>query len=106
MLRKAKLLFDCNVYLQSVVPIPGKPPGVADSVYNFNNAAVKACKSEKCYYLDVFNEFLDCVSFEKYFRVYPNNTSIDIHPNRLGMSILARAYISVVRDKFDPFYRY
>ena len=104
LLRKAKLLFNCQVHFQSVVPIPSQPKHVADGVYTFNSLAVKACKSERCFYLDVFNKFLYCSSFAQFFNVKREGVC-DIHPNRRGQGIIARAFIGVVRDHFDPLSR-
>ena len=100
LLRKAKLLFECQVYFQSVIPIPSKQSSTAKSVYEFNDLVIRACKSERCYFIDVFNEFLYCRSFDKFFDV--KRGVCDIHPNRTGLSILARAFIKIVRNHFDP----
>ena len=105
MLRKAKLMFNCKVYLQSVIPIPDQPPGVANEVYMFNKIALKACISEECKYINVFDVFLKCNHFKKFFRV-KRDGYLDIHPNREGQIIIARAYISIVRDRFDPQYHF
>ena len=90
MLRKAKLLFDCRIHLQSMIPIPSQPMYIADAVYAFNEVAVKACRAEKCYYINVFNDFLKCRDFSKFF--YVKQKHVDIHPNRLGQSILLIYY--------------
>ena len=102
MLRKAQLLFQCKVVLQSVIPIPGKSRQVADMVYQFNRTAAEACRSLGCYFLDVFNDFLQCDSFRRFFAFRRNSREIDIHPNREGCSILARAYIVIIRGSFNP----
>ena len=104
LLRKAKLLFGCDVYFQSVIPIPSQPSHVANSVSIFNNLVMKACRAEHCFYMNVFNKFLECSSFDRFFSV-KRNGDCDIHPNRRGQSIIAKSYISIVRDHFNPFSR-
>ena len=103
LMRKANLLFGCRVYFQSLIPIPNQPKFVAKSVYEFNDIAVKACRSERCYFVDVFDKFLECRNFSKFFVIKRN--TIDIHPNRLGQSIMARAFIPIIRNYFDPHQR-
>ena len=47
------------------------------------------------------SKFLECANFEKFF-IVDRNGETDIHPNRLGNSILARTYIAIVRGYFNP----
>ena len=101
LLRKAKMLFQCKIHFQDLIPIPNQPAGVADAVYKFNGVAEKACRAEKCYLIQVFREFLRCNNFSKFYYVKKNGI-IDIHPNKVGQSILAKSYISIVRDYFNP----
>ena len=115
LLRKAQVLFQCDVHLQSVIPIPTNSHRdsvrLAEKVRRFNRAAVDVCKATRCKYLDVFDDFLECDSFYKFYCTKRfNQNSIDIHPNRVGCSILARAYIPICRGYFNPitqpYYRY
>ena len=101
LLRKAKAMFQCKIHFQGLIPIPNQPRETAQKVYEFNEMAIKACRSERCFYLEVISKFLECTHFEKFF-IVKRNGETDIHPNRLGNSILARMYIAIVRDYFNP----
>ena len=76
---------------------------MAKKVYEFNEIALKVCRFERCYFIDLLDKFLKCRHFRKFF-ILKRNGEVDIHPNRLGNSILAKAYISIVRDYFNPRY--
>ena len=102
MLRKARSLFGCQVYAQSCIPIPGQRDDTRYATYEFNRILLRLCKQHRCYYLDVFEKFLNCWRFGELF-VMKSDGRIDIHPNRAGMSILARSYIAIIRDYFDPY---
>ena len=101
LLRKAKAMFQCKIHFQGLIPIPNQPRETAQKVYEFNEMAIKACRSERCFYLEVMSKFLECTHFEKFF-IVKRNGETDIHPNRLGNYILARMYIAIVRDYFNP----
>ena len=101
LLRKAKTLFKCKVHFQGLIPIPSQPRETADKVYEFNKIALKACQRERCYFLNVLDLFLNCNDFKKFF-VLRRNGQVDIHPNKLGYSMLAKFYIKIVRDYFSP----
>jgi alkylated DNA repair dioxygenase AlkB/lysophospholipase L1-like esterase len=110
MLEKAKLLFpDAQVHVQSMVPVPLLRDYNRDNVLNFNKLTYRVCKAARCYLIDVFSSFLygrDGHLNDRLFRVNKYSGKTDIHPNSLGLSVLARAYIKVIRGHFDPNVRF
>ena len=104
MMRKATNFFGCKVYIQNCIPIPSQPDDIRYATYDFNSLLLRMCKQHKCFYVDVFEKFLNCKRFSELY-VTRNNGRVDIHPNRAGMSILARTFIGIIRDYFDPYMR-
>ena len=102
MVHKAKSLFNCRVHLQNLVPIPNPTKKIVDDVYCFNDTLLRVCRTERCHYIDLFNDFRRSGDLNKLFYVKQSG-NIDIHPNRLGQSIMAKAYIPIVRSYFNPF---
>ena len=104
MLKKAKHLYNCKVVLQGVIPIPGQPNYIRHATLQFNRMAHQICRQQKCYFLDLWDDFLDCRHFSKFY-IRRRDGYCDIHPNQAGLSILARAYIGIIRNYFDPLIR-
>ena len=106
LLEKAKLYFgDADIYFQSVIPMPIKSNVIVDNLLSFNKLILKACRSQRCYYLDVFNNFLDKYGDfpkEDLFRIDRRLNCLDVHLNYRGLGVLASAYISKIRGKFNP----
>ena len=104
MLRKAKDLFHCKIVMQGVIPIPSQPDDIRRGTIRFNDMVQRICQRQRCYFMDLWDNFLDCQKFSRFY-VLRRDGYCDIHPNKEGMSILARAYIRVIRNYFDPYIR-
>ena len=102
-LRKAMVLFpEADVYFQSLLPMPITNNRIVDDVLNFNKLVYKACKLNKCYFLDVFDKFLIDSDYLDYSLYQFRNNRVDVHPSSKGLGILARAYINIIRERFNP----
>ena len=105
LLKKAKILFNgANIYFQSVLPMPIKSRFTVHNVLLFNKLILKVCAAEKCFYLDVFRNFIDrygCNNF-RLFRFNSSTNCMDVHLNSLGLGVLAKSYIDYIRGRYNP----
>ena len=105
LLKKAKTLFNgANVYVQSVLPMTVTSRYTVGNVLYFNKLILKACAAEKCFYLDIFNNFLDKYGYNnaQLFRLNSRTNLIDVHLNSRGLGVLAKSYIDYIRGRFNP----
>ena len=104
MVRKAQLLFNTEVLVQGVVPIPTYDDSIVSDVHTVNRMFVDICRSLRCKFFNVLEKFLTRDRFVdvKCYCYNERKRCVDLHPNRNGMSILARAYISCIRGRFAP----
>ena len=101
LLIKARNFFPgAKIFVQSCIPIKLENPWTATNVMDFNDLQKRCCgEVPECYYMDIFESFL-----ERHPRKYPLRKfySDNVHPSYEGRSIIARAYIKIVRGyKFD-----
>ena len=105
LLKKAKILFPgARVYFQSLLPMPIISQFTVGNVLMFNKLALQACAAEKCFFLDVFRNFLDyygCNNFNL-FRFNAHKNCMDVHLNNKGLGVLAVSYINIIRGRFNP----
>ena len=105
LLKKAKILFPgAKVYFQSLLPMPIISRFTVGNVLMFNKLALQACAAEKCFFLDVFRNFLDfygCNNF-KLFRFNAHKNCMDVHLNNKGLGVLAVSFIDIIRGRFNP----
>ena len=100
LLDKCRLLFpEAKLFVQSAIPMGFEFKWTPRNVLEYNRLQ-RRCSREvpNCYYLDVFNEFLDRNS------QYPLRDLFRdcLHPSAKGTSILARAFIKIARGRdFD-----
>ena len=105
LLKKAKMLFcGANIYFQSLLPMTVTSRFTVNNVLSFNKLLLKVCASEKCFYLDVFKNFLDSYGYNniQLFRWNRRTNLIDVHLNSRGLGVLARSYIDHIRGRFNP----
>ena len=105
LIRALKTVFvGAKIFFQSLLSLPITYENykyIARNILVFNNLIFHACSHERVYIINVFNDFLKGNVRNPY--LFPVNLR-DIHPNRRGLGILARAYISRIHSKFfDPF---
>lgn len=88
-----------HIFFQSLLPLPINNPHVKNNVLEFNRLLYDTCRSEKIFFFDVFEDFLDYESHRN-CRLF-NRTNI--HLNSYGLGILARKYINKIRGTiFNP----
>ncbi|WP_366931880.1 SGNH/GDSL hydrolase family protein [Moritella sp.] len=105
MMRKAKLLFNTEVLIQSVLPIPTFDNSIISDVHAFNKMCIQLCRNMRCRFIDVLYKFLDSDRYpdEKLYRYDTRRNRLDIHLSRDGLVVLGMAYIKCLRDRYDPF---
>ena len=101
------LWVNAEVFVQSVIPIPAKNVDIASDVLCFNRMLVDICRTMKCRYMDILDRFLtrsrEKRVNENLFRYDRRRDRVDLHLNYVGLGVLGRAFIRVIRDEFDPF---
>ena len=92
-----------KIFFQSLIPLPitfENSSYIAHNILTFNDMLFEVCKHERVYLLDVFGIFL--LGRFRNPRLFPLGFN-DIHPNKRGLGLLAREYISRIHCKhFDP----
>ena len=101
LIRTIKSVFaGAKIFFKSLVPLPITVENykyIAKNILDFNSLIFHVCGHERVYMLNVFREFVKGNVRNPY--LFPSNFR-DIHPNRRGLGILARAYISRIHSKF------
>ena len=102
--RLLKQLFPvAKIFFQSLIPLPitfENSSYIAHNILTINDLLFEVCKHERVYLLDVFGIFL--LGRFRNPRLFPLGFN-DIHPNKRGLGLLAREYISRIHCKhFDP----
>ena len=90
-----------TIYVQSLLPQKIENTFTVINVIGFNKLLVRICAQNKCYYLDIFDQFLGHDS-------YPNPELYrwdGVHLSKKGLSDLARAFIDKIRVRFNPIVR-
>ena len=106
LIEKIKLLFpDSNIWFQSLIPLPVQNQFTIANVEQFNSLLFEVCSYMKIYFLNIFHIFLKYDRERRgLFRsefYYVNNKNI--HLNKFGLGLLARAYIRVIHsNRFNP----
>ena len=96
---------DANVWFQCMVPLPLQHQYSVRNVEQFNKMLFEVCSFMKVYYLDIFKQFLVYNPHRRcsYRNEYLFFDRRNIHFNRVGLSLLARAYIRCIHsDSFNP----
>ena len=102
LLTKTRKLFpSAKVYVQCCIPIALEYEWTIYNVEEYNKLLRRCCKESRCLYLDVFNDFLDEGGYPR--REYYRD---NVHLSSWGLGILARSYIKIVRNVFDPRVRF
>ena len=88
-----------NIYVHSVLPVRISNPYTMRNVLAVNDMLLDCCRSQKLYFLNFFNDFVDIFGYREVWLF-----SDDVHPNARGMGIIASQYINLIHNKrFDPF---
>ncbi len=88
-----------TIYVQSLLPQRVQNAYTVCNVLGFNKLLVKLCAMNKCYYIDIFDQFLGD-------NKHPHHALYrwdGVHLSNKGLSVLARAFISKIRGRFNPF---
>ena len=102
LLEKIKLYYpNATVYVQSLLPQRVDNKHTVSNVLSFNKLLIKVCTVTQTMFLDILKNFL-----------LPNmcrNTNLycqdGVHLNYIGLGALARAYIQIIRGRFNPIIR-
>lgn len=90
-----------KIYIQSLLPQRVQNAFTVSNVLGFNKLLVKLAALNKCLYLDIFAEFLGENSHP-----HPALYRWDgVHLSNKGLSVLARAFISKIRGRYNPITR-
>ena len=89
------LFSGAKIFFQSLLPMKVVSKSTVSNILSFNRLVLKAYASEKCFYLDVFKNFLDSYGYNNahLFRWNTHKNLIDVHLNSGGLGVLARSYI-------------
>ena len=106
LIEKIKLLFpNCSIWFQSLIPLIVQNQFMVPNVDQFNKLLFEVCLHMRIYFLTVFGFFLQFdrerngLFRNEHFFVHGKN----IHLNKIGLSMLARAYMKVIHsNRFNP----
>ena len=100
LIHKLKYLYpNVKVFVRSILPVKILNEFTAQNVLKFNKLLLHICRTERCYYVDVFNTFLDSSGRDRNSLLYKDN----VHLKQNGISILARKYIFIInKNTFNP----
>ena len=105
LIHKIKTFFpDARVYLQSLIPVRyqhnnPENPHIVKNVLEFNRLLLKVAMTEDCLFFDMFGKFLDSTPS----RIpIPGLYRDTVHLSTSGLSILARAFIQIIRGRNCP----
>ena len=105
--RQVKLLFpDAAIWFQCIIPLPLQHDYSVRNVEGYNRLLYEVCSYTGAYLLDVFDKFLclNLASGNYYRRESYFIDSKNIHPNKVGLSVLAKGYIKVIHsNRHNPF---
>ena len=103
--QQVKLLFpEAGVWIQSLVPLPWQHKYTFTNVQQFNEVIYEVCKHPHSFYFDIFEDFL---GFNVKFNCMLRREQLfvdykDIHLNKVGMGRLARRYLEIIHNTFNP----
>ena len=89
------------IYIQSLLPQRVQNAFTVSNVLGFNKLLIKLAALNKCFYLDIFADFLGENN-------HPNPSLYrwdGVHLSNKGLSTLARAFIAKIRGRFNPITR-
>ena len=100
LIKKLKLYFsNASIYVQSLVPMKIVDRFTARNVIDFNKLLYRKCINDECFYVDLFNKFLSRNCSD----INPFLFDDGVHPNRIGMGIIAKEFKGIInRNKFNP----
>ena len=89
---------EATIYIQSLLPLRVQNAFTVGNVLGFNKLLVRLSAQNKCFYLDIFEEFLG-----ENKHINPDLYRWDgVHLSNKGLSVLARAFIAKIRGRFNP----
>ena len=100
--KHVKLLFpDASVWFQCIPPLPLQHKYSIRNVEGYNRLLFHACAYTGTYILsDIFDKFLylNYASGNLYRRESYFKSPSNIHPNKVGLSVLAKSYIRIIHS--------
>ncbi len=90
-----------TIYIQSLLPQRVQNAYTVSNVMGFNKLLLKLSALHRCFYLDIFTDFLG-------ENKHPNPSLYrwdGVHLSNKGLSVLARCFIAQIRGRFNPITR-
>ena len=99
--KKIKVLFpEANVWFQCIVPLPIQHIYSIKNVIMYNNLLWEVCSNNKVYFMDCFGIFMGRNGYRQEILFKGRD---DVHPNNIGLGLLARCYIKLIHSRnFNP----
>lgn len=105
LVRKTQTYFpEAKIFIQSLIPIRyqvNRPENerIVENVTDFNKLLLKVATTEGCMFFNMFDRFLDCspmrIPVASLFRD-------SVHLSSTGLSLLAMAFIKIIRGRSSP----
>ena len=95
---------NAKIFIQSLTPVRyhrtrPENASVVENVLEFNKILLKVAVAEECWYFDMMDKFLDNTPF----RIpVPGLFRDSVHLSPSGLSILAKAFIKIIRGRKSP----
>lgn len=87
------------IHVQSLLPQRVQNAWTVSNVQGFNKLLIRLCAANRCNYIDIFRDFLG-INRHPDPKLYRWD---GVHLSTAGLGILARAFISKIRGRFNPF---
>ena len=98
LLQKVKNYYPlAKIIVQSSLPQIIENKFTVKNVLSLNKLLFKVCAAQRIFYMDVFKYFL-LPNFYPNKQLYWDN----VHLNKKGLGVLARAYIQLIRGRYNP----
>ena len=101
LIAKSKLLFpEAKIWFQCIIPLPVQHIYSIKNVIMFNSLLWEVCSNKKVYIMDCFDMFLGRNGYRLEVLFKGRD---DVHPNNVGLGLLARCYIKLIHSRnFNP----
>ena len=100
LIHKLKLMFpNIKIYVRCVLPVKIVNEFTVINIIKFNKLLLHICKTEHCYFINIFRDFLNPDGRFCNMALYRN----DVHLKQRGTGIIARKYIFIInKNTFNP----
>ena len=101
LIHKLKLMFpNISIYVRCILPVKIVNEFTVTNIIKFNKLLLHICKTEHCYFINIFRDFLNPDGRFRNMTLYRN----DVHLKQRGTGIIARKYIFIInKNTFNPY---